>query len=74
MNFDQYAEEHLQGMTGTAKQMVNMGWNAGRQIDRDALIEVLRGPYATYEEQADAVCDLLGGVFINREQGGRVNK
>jgi hypothetical protein len=31
------------------------------QIDRDALIEVLRGPYATYEERADAVCDLLGG-------------
>lgn len=61
MTFDQYAEQHLQGMTGTAKQMVNMGWNAGRQIDRDALIEVLRGPYATYEEQADAVMALLGG-------------
>lgn len=61
MNFDQYAEQYLQGMTGTAKQMVNMGWNAGRQINRDALIEVLRGPYATYEEQADAVMTLLGG-------------
>ena len=35
--------------------------STGCQIDRDALIEVLRGPYATYEEQADAVCDLLGG-------------
>jgi hypothetical protein len=35
--------------------------NSSRQIDRDALIKVLRGPYATYEEQADAVMALLGG-------------
>ena len=38
-----------------------MNENAARQIDRDALIEILRGPYATYEEQADAVMALLGG-------------
>lgn len=43
------------------RQMTKAGQGAPHQIDRDALIEVLRGPYATYEEQADAVMALLGG-------------